>query len=219
MIDRNDESITGDVIAALAASPRVRATEVRVHTERGWVRLNGVVATLAERDAAEQIAARVPGVVSVENDLVISSDGTTPDIEIEQEAADRLAGENLTNVGARVQAGTAFLMGVVPSLAVKERAIAAASAVKGVRDVVSELEIAAGEPVDDVTLANDAAEALSDDPRLDVMNLEVQASDGSLLLIGEVGRSRQIGLATQIAESVPGVQYVENRMKVRKLTF
>lgn len=215
----SDEAITGDVIAALAASPRVRATEVRVHTERGWVRLNGVVGTLAERTAAEEIAARVPGVLSVENDLVVSSDGTIPDLEIEREAADRLARENLANVGARAEAGTAFLMGVVPSLAVEQQAIAAASAVKGVRDVISELEIAAGEPVDDVTLANDAAEALSDDPRLDVTNLKVQASDGSLLLIGEVGHSRQIGLATQIAKSVPGVQYVETRLKVRKPPF
>ncbi|HUV05317.1 MAG TPA: BON domain-containing protein [Armatimonadota bacterium] len=215
----SDEAITGDVVAALAASPRVRATEVRVHTDRGWVRLEGVVGTLAERNAAEEIAARIPGVLSVENDLVVSSDGTISDLEIEEEAANRLAKENLVNVGVRAEAGTAFLMGVVTSLAAKEQAVAAASTVRGVRDVISELEIAAGEPVDDVTLANDVAEALSDDARIDVMNLEVQASDGSLLLTGEVTHSRQLEIATQVAESVPGVNYVENRMKVRKVGF
>lgn len=212
----SDDATTGSVIAALAASPEVSAVNLRVRTTRGWIRLEGTVDTLAEKAAAADIAEHVPGVVSVENDLVVSSDGSVADLEIERAVADRLVGEHLANVGVRTQAGTAFVMGVVPSLAVEQRVIDVASAVKGVRAVVSELEIAAGEPVDDVTLANDVAEALSDDARLEVMDLHVQVKDGSVLLAGKVTSRDQLGIATAVAEAVPGVQYVESRMRVRR---
>lgn len=214
---RTDDAITGDIIAAFAASPDIHETSIRVHTERGWARLEGVVDTLQETAAAERVAREVPGVVSVENDLIISSDGSISDLKIERGVGDHLVAAGLANVGARVEAGTAFLMGVVPSLAIEQRAIEKAGAVRGVRDVVSELEIAAGEPIDDTTLANDVAEALSDEPRLWVMNLHVAAENGLVMLAGEVPKRWQVRVAGSVAEAVPGVRYVKNRMKVRKI--
>ena len=217
MAKLNDEEMTGRVIAELGASPRVRATALRVHTRQSWVRLDGTVDTLAQKTAAEEVTKHVKGVAGVQNDLVVSSDRALSDADIACHAAERLTDEGFPAVGVRVQAGTAFLMGTVASLAVKKRAIEIASSVKGVRDVISELEIAAGEPVDDTTLANDVAEALSDSPDVDIMNLDVRAIQGSVLLAGELTHPRQLDLATTIAEAVPGVQYVENRMTIRKL--
>jgi len=219
-MNRSDDAITGDVIAALGASPRVHAAELFVRTKSGWVRLEGVVGTLEEKEAAEQIAADVARVAGVENDLVISADRDVSDLQIAEELTARLnADPDLTGIGAKVNGGTAFLMGKVPSLAVKSKAIDVAGGVKGVRQVISELGIAAGEPVDDITLANDVAEALSDDPEIDLLDLDVKAVDGSVLITGEVPSERHLDLISRRAAAVPGVQYLENRVKVRGRAF
>lgn len=213
----DDEELTGDVIAALAAGTRVRATDIRVRTLQGAVRLEGIVDTLEEKAAAEETAAGVPGVRRVENDLAVSSNGTISDLQIERCVADRLVREGLAEVGARVEAGTAFLMGVIPSRAIENKALEVASGARGVRSVISELSIAAGKPVDDIRLAGDVAEALSDDPRIEAMDLEVASEDGAVTLTGLVTGDHQVSVATEIAEAVPGVQSVQNRLSVRKL--
>jgi len=216
MTNRTDEAITGEIVAAFAASPRVHSTNVRVHADRGWIRLEAVVDTLEEKTAAEGIAERVDGVLGIENDIVVSSNGGIADLELERRVGDHLIEEGLAGIGARVEAGTVFLMGIVPSLAQKRKAVGIASAVQGVRDVLSELEIAAGEPVDDTTLANDVAEALSDDLNLDVMNLHVWVKDATVLLAGRVPTRRQLEIATDVATAVPGVQYLRNHMMVQR---
>ena len=219
MVSLRDEAITGEVVAALGASPDVNATNIRVHTESGWVRLTGIVDTLREKEIAEEITKHVAGVVGVENDLTVGSDKQISDSEIEEVLNAKLTEAGLSEIGAKVEAGSAFLMGVIPSLAVKKRAIEIAASVKGVREVVSELEIAAGEPIDDLTLADDVAEALSDDPRIDVMDLRVRSKDGYVCITGEVTADWQRDLATDIAEAVPGVKGVENHLVVHKTKF
>lgn len=217
MTDMIDEAITGDVIAALSASPNVNSTKIRVHTNNRRVFLQGVVDTLEESVLACEIARRINKVSEVENDLTVTANRTISDLEITRQVNDLLVQAGLAGIGAKVEAGNAFLMGVVPSMAVSSRAIDVARHAKGVRGVISELEIAAGEPVDDITLANDVTEALSDDMRVDTMDLEVRATDGSISIHGEVTDHKQIMIATSIAEDVPGVKEVENHLKVREL--
>ena len=219
MRSKGDEQIEGDVKAALAASPDVNAMNVRVHSEQGHVRLVGVVDAVDERVAACEIALRVPGVKGVENHLVVAADGEVSDLELQREEGRRLAEEGLEEVGVRVNAGTAFLEGVVPSLSVEKRAVDVAGSVQGVREVVSDLEVAAGRPVDDVGLANDVAEALSDDARLGILHLEVHSRDGVVCIYGEVPTDYVKSVTTEVAESVPGVKKVENHLKLRKPAF
>lgn len=215
----DDEALRGDIIAALAASPDVRATEIRVHANQGHVRLVGAVDTVDERVAACEIALRIPGVRAVENHLVVAADGEVSDLQLQREEEQQLAEEGVQGVGARVNAGTVFLEGVVPSLAVEKKAVDAAGAVQGVREVISDLEIAAGRPVDDVGLANDVAEALSDDPRVSILHLEVSAEDGVVRMTGEVTTEHQRSVASEGAEAVAGVKKVENHLKLRKSSF
>ena len=214
----NDEAITGDVIAALAASPDVRATEIRVHTVQGHVRLVGAVDTVDQKTTATQIALHIPGVKAVESDLAVASDGDISDLELQREEEEQFAEEGLS-VGARVNEGTVFLEGVVRSAGDEKRAIEIAGSVQGVREVVSDLEIAAGRPRDNIGLADDVAEALSNDPRLEILRLEVRSKDGEVCLYGEVRDSDQKHIATGVAESVPGVKRVENHLKLHKPAF
>ena len=76
MIQTDDDAITGDVIAAFGTSPDVQAMEILVFTHGGRVRLQGIVATLEEKETAEEITLHIKGVLGVENDITVSASTT-----------------------------------------------------------------------------------------------------------------------------------------------
>lgn len=67
----DDATITARVKSALAADPVVKAREVSVETFKSEVQLSGFVRTPDEAAKAAQIAARVPGVRAVRNNLAV----------------------------------------------------------------------------------------------------------------------------------------------------
>jgi len=209
----SDDEIAGDVVSAFAADPNIHAVEIRVRAQDGVVHLQGVVETLDEKTAAERAALRIRGVKRVQNDLTISADKNLSDAEIEGAAREALDADDLAFIGVRVETGSAFLMGVAKSEAVVDRAMEIVPSVSGVRGVYSEIEIEAG---DDIGLANDIAEALSDDPRLEFLDLQVRCDEGHAVLTGFILNVDQFDAATEVTESVPGVRSVENRMVLQE---
>lgn len=216
MSTKTDEETTGDVIAALGLSPDVHETDIVISTQGCLVRLIGTVGTLEESNEAERITSEIAGVTGVQNDLTVSANREVSDLEMTGCANAELSGyPDLVGVGARVTAGTAFLKGKVRSLAIENRAIEIVSGVPGLRRVVSEIEIAAGEPVDDIGLANDVAEAISNDPNISMTDMEVSVEEGLVVIEGEVETEREFDLITKRASAVPGVQHVKNLVQVR----
>lgn len=67
----DDATITTRVKTALAADPDVKAREVNVETFRNEVQLSGFVATRDEASKAARIAAQVPGVRTVRNNIAV----------------------------------------------------------------------------------------------------------------------------------------------------
>jgi osmotically-inducible protein OsmY len=72
-----DTAIVARVTAALADDPRTEMAVIEVISERGLVTLKGEVDSAKVRDAAEKIAAELPGVVSVVNALEVEPDDDT----------------------------------------------------------------------------------------------------------------------------------------------
>jgi osmotically-inducible protein OsmY len=68
---QQDEALAQTARDALAASPVYKYSGVHVTADRGTVVLNGVVPTLAQKDAAKDIVEHVPGVLRVDNDLSV----------------------------------------------------------------------------------------------------------------------------------------------------
>jgi osmotically-inducible protein OsmY len=68
-----DEAIRDAVIRELREDAMTHAQEIEVSVEHGRVRLRGRVADLDDAEAAEEVAARVPGVVDVREDLELES--------------------------------------------------------------------------------------------------------------------------------------------------
>ena len=66
-----DRSLAAHARAALLANPTTRPRAIGVTVAGGSVELTGRVETAAERQAAEEAVARIPGVASVRNGLVV----------------------------------------------------------------------------------------------------------------------------------------------------
>ena len=67
----DDAAITTKVKTQMATDKQVSAMDVSVSTEKGVVRLSGVVDSAAEKARAEEVARSVAGVKSVDNALVV----------------------------------------------------------------------------------------------------------------------------------------------------
>jgi hypothetical protein len=67
----HDKDITSNIKSAFDKDPLVKSTNTRIGSLQGGVQLAGWVDNQAQKDRAGQIAASVPGVVSVHNDLIV----------------------------------------------------------------------------------------------------------------------------------------------------
>jgi osmotically-inducible protein OsmY len=67
----DDATITTRVKSRFVEDERVNALRLSVETMRGTVQLSGFAASAAERQRAGEIARGVPGVRSVQNDVVV----------------------------------------------------------------------------------------------------------------------------------------------------
>lgn len=68
----DDATIGTRLKAALAADPELSALKINVDTTQGAVRLRGEVKSMALRRKAEDLARKIEGVKSVDNQLVIT---------------------------------------------------------------------------------------------------------------------------------------------------
>jgi hyperosmotically inducible periplasmic protein len=67
----DDAAITAKVKAAFVRDDTVKALEVNVDTFKGVVQLSGFVDSVVQKDQAGRLAAAVPGVVEVKNNVVV----------------------------------------------------------------------------------------------------------------------------------------------------
>jgi osmotically-inducible protein OsmY len=216
----DDTRLAGEVERAIGLEPQVGLTNLRVQVIDGTAILRGVVNSVQQREAAGRAAARVAGVRSVENDLTVAAEEDRSDRQLQRALEEVLAAvPNLPSdaVGARVERGVAYLVGHVQSAAQAEAAVAAARRVSGLKDVVSQIAIVAGTPIDPIALINRVAQALAQDDRVNARPIAVDAThDGLVTLTGEVASPEEAERARRIALAVPGVHRVIDRLVAQR---
>jgi len=119
--------------------------EVDVH--RGKVQLSGIVDTQADGNRAVAAISNIDGVKEVENGTTISTDGAINDSEVAMEVAEELEADprvNTGHVGAESVKGRVYLQGNVDSPEEEQAAINAASKARGVKEVISEVNVRPG---------------------------------------------------------------------------
>lgn len=211
-----DEKIEFEIKDLLDREMIASALDKKIQCKDGYVTLTGFADTLAEKNAAEELAKRVSGVKSVENCLTISTDGTISDKKIEANVINKLKGHpNLTPVSSRVQRGQVVLEGRIETLTDKKESIKLASKALGVKEVISHLEIGTANMVDDVTIKN----RINDNfiaADLDKCDIRVDVIDGNVKLSGYVDTTYNLETAVEIAEGIEGVQTVKSFLSVRQ---
>jgi osmotically-inducible protein OsmY len=211
-----DEKIELEIRNLLDREMLNSGIDKRIQCKDGYVTLTGFADTLAEKNAAEELAKGITGVKSVENCITISTDGTITDKETEAEVINKLKGRsNLISVSPRVQRGQVVLEGRVETLKDKKESIQMASKALGVKEVISHLEIGTHALVDDVTIKN----RINDDfveADLDNCDIRVDVINGNVKLSGYVNAANNIEAAVEIAEGLEGVKTVKNFLTIRK---
>ncbi|MBD3161465.1 MAG: BON domain-containing protein [Candidatus Eisenbacteria bacterium] len=86
-----DETLKGQVVDALRQDPYLERWQIDVRVEGGWVYLDGLVENSFERRKAEEVVQKVPGVVSVVNNIDFEHEWTMKsDWEISQNVTEHL---------------------------------------------------------------------------------------------------------------------------------
>jgi hyperosmotically inducible protein len=138
----DDGGIVTQVKAGLVAEKGVPSSDINVEVYKGVVLLSGFVKTQAEKDAAGKVAKSTGGVVSVRNEIAVhpaTSVGTKiDDTMLVSKVKAALVDANDVKSGqinVEARGGVVQLGGFVTSATMRDRALAVAKGVNGVKRV------------------------------------------------------------------------------------
>jgi osmotically-inducible protein OsmY len=165
----DDALLTANVKTEMTADGRISPTRVNVDTLNGVVTLKGEVPTQQEKDAAEQVARRIAGVRSVNNQIVVNPAAAGTGVpsgneikegvketagnitqEVKKETGEavlvgkiktRLIAAGFTNVAVEVIQGEVTLKGEVASEKDRTAVVAIVEKVEGVGKINNQLMV------------------------------------------------------------------------------
>ncbi|MCL6638851.1 MAG: BON domain-containing protein [Firmicutes bacterium] len=144
MVRSSDEVLKNRVQAFLDSDAGTKVYGIKADVTGGKVYLAGIVDTLSEKERLGRLVSGLEGVRGVENGVSISTDGAIDDEDVTMEVMEELESDpqvDLRHVGARSVKGTVFLTGRINSREEETAAVNAASRARGVRNVVSRLDM------------------------------------------------------------------------------
>lgn len=194
---------------------------IKARVVDGVVYLQGVVDLFAEKEEAENLVRSEPEVKRVVNAITVCTDGAIDDEDVQFEVTEELLGDPQISrtVGSRVSKGKVRLVGEVTSLAEEEAAIKAAGRARGVREVISDLQIAEDYEIDETDLINKVKETMAGDNPALARAVSVRARQGVITISGTVGGSEEIKHVEELVSRVAGVKRVVNNLQTKPETL
>ncbi|SDL31574.1 BON domain-containing protein [Natronincola ferrireducens] len=216
-IPTKDQLIVDYIKDQLEEKMQESAMDINVFCKDGYVHMSGMVDVLTEKKFAEEIVMKIPGVRKLENKITIAMDSNITDKHMEKEVVDKLHhnSERTLSIGAKVDRGVVNLMGHADTLQDCHKAMDLASGVRGVKDVVNNININSEGKYTDDTISNNILQAYSNSP-LDYRDITRRVSNGEVILSGTLDTHQDIELAKEIAMGIEGVVKVRNNIQVRK---
>jgi osmotically-inducible protein OsmY len=210
-----DTDLRDRVELQLDWEPEITSTDLGVASDNGVVTLTGFVNTYAEKVAAERAALRTYGVSAVANDIQVKPLFKKTDADIASAALDAL--QTRVNVPHEkikltVKDGWITLQGDVDWYYQKnaaESAVRYLEAVKGLTD-----NILVKPHVSTLEVKDKIEDALKRSAEVDARRISVQASDGKVILKGNVRSWFEKVEAARAAWNAPGVKEVSNQIAV-----
>ena len=209
---QHEKPDTVKITEAIGSVLETEALDVNVDVYDNRVVLSGFVDVLQDKVAVEEAVEQVAGVLTIENNLTVSTDGTITDQQIHEAVERKLAQVKLRVPAIEVRSGRVHLKGRVENLAELGHIVERASEVLGVAEVdTTQLRIEGN--TDDATLKNRIEAALVDITSAPDVDTEVVG--GKVELRGYVASREQARKVSKAVESIDGVQKLDNNLQVR----
>jgi osmotically-inducible protein OsmY len=212
-----DKDLRQNVERALEWEPSVDASDIGVSVDAGVVTLRGNVTSYAEKLTAERVALAVYGVKGLANDLAIHLSNLfhRTDTEIAQAAAGALSWNVLIpkeRVTVTVTNGWLELHGTVDWQYQKDAALRAVRNLTGVKGVTNGIVLKSRVKPTDVRAQIEAAFKRS--AEIDARRISIAATDGTVVLSGNVHSWAERQQAERAAWAAPGVVQVDDRLTI-----
>ncbi|MGI6226123.1 MAG: BON domain-containing protein [Peptococcales bacterium] len=214
-----DKKLLTNIQEALRDKMGKSYLEINVEVENGYVRLHGIVDTLAEREYAAEVVRDVPYVKGVDNGLTIAIDNFHEDDEIEHKVLEKFMNESdldIKKIGVECDKGTIILRGQASTLGEVELAKELAAQVHGVREVRTLVKFSDDvQGVDDSSIVNGVELAFATSRMVEAEDINTSCHKGVVTLEGIVDNNEQKEAAIYIAKTVPGVRKVVEKLRMR----
>jgi osmotically-inducible protein OsmY len=212
-----DRLLQENVQAALDWDPSIDVAHVGVTVDNGVVALRGEVKTYVEKRAAERVALGVYGVKAVANDLTVhpTRGFARTDSDIAQACVTSLKWNSQVpadRVHVSVSEGWVTLTGELDWNYQKESAGRVVRDLLGVVGVRNDIVVRPHVRATDVEAKIEAA--LRRSAEIDARRIHVGASDGKVVLTGNVRSWVEREEARRAAWAAPGVREVEDRIAI-----
>lgn len=217
-----DKQIKKHIVEQLYWDDRVNAADVRVTSVDGRVVLAGNVPHYTALQAAERDAWRVPGVKSVENQLVIRypAEAAIPaDDELRLNILSKLlwsSDVDPATIEVSVAAGVATLEGTVDSYWKKVKAEVLAYDVIGVNLVENRLAVVPTRDILDEAIGESIMAALARTRGVDLAAVDVQVENGVVTLSGAVPDYKTLQAVRGAAVHTLGVVDVQTELVISR---
>jgi len=224
---RADSATDSKIAEAAKASYNYRTVlsrKVDVSVKDGVVTLTGEVPDADMKTLAADTVKNLPGVTTVDNEIVVKSQPEESDAWISTKIHWMLltrANVSLTETTVDVTDGVVTLTGNVDNSAQKDLTEAYVKQIKGVKSVNNELVVktpsatseSVGDYVDDASITTEVKYALHSNSAVSPQP-SVQTSYGVVVITGEATSDAEKELVTKITQSVRGVKSVSNNLTV-----
>jgi len=225
-----DSRIESSAAKSYTFKTTLKDDSIKTVSKDGIVTLTGTVAETSHKSLAEDTVASLPGVKSVDNQLVVSgeqpaehSDGW---ITMKVKTA-LLFHRNVSATGTTVYTkdGVVTLQGVASSQAQKELTTEYVKDIDNVKSVQNNMTIAStpatatseatiGDKIDDASITAQVKSSLLSHRSTSALHTGVSTMDGVVTLTGAAKNEAEKSLVTKLATDINGVTSVVNNMTV-----
>lgn len=211
---KSDTDLYADVVEELKEDPSIDSSRIAIGVRDGIVTLTGTVPSYWQKMEAESVVKRVSGVRAVANDLTVEipSEHQRDDVDIAAAAVQALSwhSELPDTIQVTVSNRVITLSGTVDWQFQKREAERAVKYISGVKGVINNIIIKETPKVADVR--ERIRKELERTVDTEANRINIETSDGKVILRGTVHSWYEDDAALRAAWSVPGVRSVEDHL-------
>jgi hyperosmotically inducible periplasmic protein len=223
-----DSRIESSAAKSYVFKTTLKDDSIKTDSKDGVVTLTGTVAEASHKSLAQDTVADLPGVKSVDNQLVVSGEQPAEhsDAWITMKVKTALLfHRNVSASGTTVYTkdGVVTLQGDASSMAQKELTTEYAKDVDNVKSVNNEMTIAknpavagetTGDKIDDASITAEVKSSLLSHHSTSALHTGISTMDGVVTVTGVAKNDAEKSLVTKLATDINGVNSVINNMTI-----